>query len=107
MADLGCLLPVARIVHATNSPLGLPAVPEVAALFRKVLADSLAILDERLSDGRPFVAGERPTIADCTLAAGLQFGRFGKVAIDPSFENLHRWDSGYRERPPAKAVLTL
>jgi glutathione S-transferase len=107
IADLGVLLPVGRIVHATNSPLGFPPNPEMAAHFRKVLPEALAVLDARLADGRPFVAGDHPTIADCTLQAALQFARFGKVEIDPAFENLARWDSAYRERPSAQAVLSL
>ncbi len=107
LAELGVLLPVARIVHSTNSPLGLSPVPEVAASARAVLPDALGMLDQRLADGRPFVAGNRPSIADCTLGAALQFARFGKVEIDPSFKNLALWDRKYQERPSAKAVLSL
>jgi len=105
IADLGVLVAVARVVHATKSPLGLPPSPEVAALFRRVLPETCKMLDDRLSDGRPFVAGECPTIADCTLAAGLQFARYGGVEIAPAFTHLLRWDAAYRSREPAKSVL--
>ena len=105
LAELGVLVPVARIVHGTRSPLGLPPNPPVADFFRGVLPDALRVLDERLADGRPFVAGARPSIADCTLAAALQFARLRGVEIDPAFTQVHRWDAHYRERPPAKAVL--
>ena len=98
---------MARIVHSTRSPLGWPPSPEMAEFFRNALPSSLGYLDDQLADGRPFLAGAEPTIADCTLAAGLQLGRFGELAIDPEFENLTRWDAAYRERPTAKAVLTL
>jgi glutathione S-transferase len=107
IADLGVLIPVARIVHATNSPLGLPPRPEVASMFRELLPQSLEVLDQRLADGRPFLAGDRPSVADCTLAAGLQFGRFGGVPLDPDYSHLARWDRAFRERPVAKAVLLL
>jgi glutathione S-transferase len=107
IAELGVLFPVAYTVHTTNSPLGLAPIPEMAAFFRGVLPAALGVLDERLADGRRFVAGERPTIADCTLQAAFQFARFGKLEIDPAFENLARWDREYRERPSAKAVLTV
>jgi len=107
IADLGVLLPAGRIVHATNSPLGFPPNPEVAAYFGKILPEALSVLDARLTDGRPFVAGDHPTIADCTLQAALQFARFGKVEIDPAFENLARWDVAYRKRSSAQAVLSL
>jgi len=107
VAELEVLIPLARIIHATNSPLGLPPVPEMAALFRKILPRGLGFLDRLLADGRRFVAGDHPTIADCTLQAAFQFGRFGKIGIDPSFGHLTRWDREYRERPTAKAVLSL
>jgi len=105
IADLGVLIPIGRMIHATNSPLGRPPNPEVAAYFRAALPQALEFLDRRLADGRPFLAGDAPTVADCTLAAALQFARFGKVEIDPAFERIARWDAAYREREPARSVL--
>jgi glutathione S-transferase len=105
IADLGVLITIGRIVHATNSPLGLPPSPEVAAFHRAALPGALAFLDGRLSDGRPFLAGDRLTVADCTLAAAFQFARFGKVEIDSSYEHLARWDREFRARPSAQAIL--
>lgn len=107
IAELSVLYPIARVVHSTNSPLGLPPSREMVAHFGELIPKGLKVLDDRLSDGRPFLAGERPSIADCTLAAGLQFGRFGKVELDPCFENVIRWDAAYRERPPALSVLVM
>jgi glutathione S-transferase len=104
IAELGVLLPVGRIIHATNSPLGLPPNPAVAEHFRHVLPEALHFLDVRLSDGRPFVAGDRPTIADCTLAAAFQFARFGKVVIDPSFQHLARWDARRGSKVSARHI---
>jgi glutathione S-transferase len=107
IAELGVLLPVGRIVHATRSPLGFPPDPAVAEHFRRALPETLRLLDQRLADGRPFLAGDRPSIADCTLAAALQFARFGKVGFDSVYRHLERWDRDYRERAPARAVLVL
>ncbi|MBW2286645.1 MAG: glutathione S-transferase family protein [Deltaproteobacteria bacterium] len=107
ICDLGVLVPIARTVHATRSPLGLPPSPEIAENAREALKRPLQLLDDYLADGRSFVAGSQPTIADCTLAAALQFGRFGEVALDPSLENLHAWDRRFRERPSARAVLAV
>lgn len=106
-AELGVMGPIARIVHATKSPLGLPPVPEIAAAARVALDEALRVLDAKLEDGRPFVAGDRPTVADCTLAAALQFGRFGGVTLDPELASLLRWDRSYRERDPAKKALSM
>jgi glutathione S-transferase len=106
IAELGVLHPIARIVHATNSPLGLPPEPEIAEHFRGPLSAGLALLDARIGDA-PFVAGEEPSIADCTLAAALQFGRFRGVAVDEAFANVARWEAGYRARDSAKDIIVF
>jgi|TARA_B100000315_G_scaffold112565_3_gene103145 glutathione S-transferase len=103
IADLGVLLPVGRIIHATKSPLGYPPNPEVAAAERKALPNALAVLNDDLSD-RPFVAGDQPTIADCTLFSAFTFAQFGDVEIDVQFANLHEWFGRFRERPSAERI---
>ena len=105
LCELAVLQPIARIVHGTNSPLGLPRAPEVAAQARAALPDGLNVLESRLSDGRPFLAGGAVSIADCTLAAGFQFARFGGVALPGGLPELARWDSAFRTRASAKSVL--
>ncbi len=105
--EIGVLRPIAEIVHATASPLGLPPNPAVAKHFRKLLPPNLAIVEARLADGRPLLMGDWPSIADCSLAAALQFGRLAKVELDPAFANIARWDAAFRERPSAKQVLVI
>jgi len=107
IALLRVLMPIARLVHATRSPLGLPPNEELAKDAKASLPAGLGFLDDALSDGRSFVAGARPTVADCTLAAALQFARFGGVEIDPSLRHLDRWSREFRERASAKTVLVL
>ena len=106
IAELGALSPIARIVHATRSPLGLPPSPELARAAQAVLPEGLARLDAVLADGRPFLAGERPTVADCTLAAAFQFGRFFGVERPAGYARLDGWDERYRARASAKSVLS-
>ncbi len=105
--ELGILGPIGRIIHATKSPIGLPPNPPIAEHFHKALPEAAQFIDQRLSDGRAFVAGDQPSIADCTLAAALQFARFGKVEINPQWQHLLRWDAAYRARAVAQSVLTL
>jgi glutathione S-transferase len=107
LADIGVLIPVGFVLHATRSPLGWPPNPAIAEFFRGRLPGSLRVLDDRLGDGRPFLAGDEPTVADCTLAAAFQFARFGEIEIDPALENLARWDAAYRRREPARSVLVF
>jgi glutathione S-transferase len=106
IADLRVLTPIARLIHATASPLGLPPSVDIAEQARKHLATGLDYFDDRLADGRRFVAGDTVTMGDCTLAAALHFARFAALDIDARLANLHRWDTGYRRREPATAVLS-
>jgi glutathione S-transferase len=106
IAEMGVLQPVARIVHATNSPLGITANPEIAAFFRPALDKALGVLDDTFADGRAFVAGDACSIADCTLQAAFQFARFASLDVYSSFAHLCRWDENYRARPTATAVLS-
>lgn len=80
-----------RLVHATNSPIGLPPNPGLAESERSNLPGSLAYVNELVGDG-PFVMGSGPTIADCTLLAGFNFAKFGGLDIlDEGYANLDRW----------------
>ncbi len=100
--DLGVLIRLAKIVHNSNSPLpGVKGIPEVAEKERERLPTLLRLVDERIGDN-PFVAGTEPSIPDCTLFAGLRFGEFGKIEIDPTCKNLHRWYAAFGERPSTK-----
>ena len=100
-------LPMIRYVHATNSPLGLPPDAKVAADIASELPRSLAYVEQLLSDGRELLSGDRVTVADCTLAAGCQFVRFGGADLLDGYPGIQAWDRRYRERPAAKAVLVF
>ncbi len=104
IAELGVLQPVARIVHATRSPLGLPPNPGVASHAREFLPQGLAFLDAQLADGRTFLAGDRVSIADCTLQAAFQFARLFEIEVG-GFQHVERWNDAYRARPAARSVL--
>ncbi len=107
IAELGVLGSAARIVHATNSPLGHTPDPGIADHFRPTLEKALGVLEEAFADGRPFVAGHRCTIVDCTLQAAFQFARYGKLGAYDAYPRLLRWDEAYRARPAAGAVLVM
>lgn len=105
IAELAVLSPVARAVHATKSPLGLPPNPAVAEHALAALPEGLAVLEARLADGRPCLAGDEVSFADCTLAAALQFARFGGVVLPAGLPRLAAWDERFRGRPAARDVL--
>ena len=77
-------------------------VPEWGAACKKRAIQQMAWLDGELAD-RPFVAGDRYTIADITLLIGIDFGRVSEIRIDPEHKNLTRWYGEVSSRPSAKA----
>ena len=88
--EMNVLLRIVRLVHATKSPLGLPPNPAVAEAENKQLPSGLERVDSWLADGE-FVMGIRPSIADCTLLAALNFAQFGEISISEEYEHLQRW----------------
>lgn len=105
IADVRTLGPMARYIHATNSPFGLPERPDVAEEAHSALAVALKFLDDTLADGRELLLGDKVSVADCTLQAGLQFMRFGKADLISGYPNIVRWDEAYRQREAARQVL--
>ena len=102
LADLGLLMNVARIMHATRSPLpGIEPNPGVAEDARSGLPGVLAALDERVGDS-PFAAGPTPTIADCTLFAACKLAEMVQIEL-PMGPNLKRWLESFSQRPSAEA----
>jgi len=80
----------------------IPQVPEWGAVCKQRALDQLAWLDAEMAD-RPFVAGDRYTIADITLLIGVDFGRVSDIRIDPEHKNLTRWYGEVSSRPSSKA----
>jgi glutathione S-transferase len=77
----------------------VPAYGEVA---KKKLIARLGWLDGELAQ-RPFVAGDRYTIADITAQVGIDFARVIGVRIAPEHKHLARWHAEVSARPSAKA----
>ena len=88
--ELNVFLRLVRLVHATNSPLGLPPNPALAESEMRQLPGAMAYVDELVGEG-PFVMGEQVTIGDCTLLAGFNFAKFGGLEIVGQYPNLVRW----------------
>lgn len=102
--EMEVLLPVANAFrHRHEFFKGrIPQVPEFAEVCRQQAEKSFAWLDEVLAD-RPFIAGERYTIADITALCAVDFGRVSKLKIAPEQKNLARWYEAVSSRPSAKA----
>jgi glutathione S-transferase len=77
-------------------------VPEWGAVCKRAALKRLAWLDGELA-ARPFVAGERYTVADITALCSVDFGRVTDIRIQPEQKHLQRWHEAVSARPSAKA----
>jgi glutathione S-transferase len=104
IVEIGVLTRVATIFQNTHPFMAgrIKQSPDAADNARSQLAATLRVIDDKIGK-RPFVAGERPTIADCTLFAALEFADFAGVALDASFANVTRWYTDFKKRPSAAA----
>jgi len=91
------MLRIIRYVHAHKSPLGLPPNPAVAEQELTRLPNGLNRVETRL-EGNEFVMGAAPSIADCTLLAALNFGRFADLDPGSEYPNIGAWFERYALR---------
>ena len=91
------MLRIVRYVHALKSPLGLPPNPAVAEQELARLPNGLTRVEARL-EGNEFVMGAAPSIADCTLLAALNFGRFADLDPGSEYPNIGAWFERYALR---------
>jgi len=104
LIDLNVLQRIGTIFQNTHPFMAgrLKQSADAADNARGSLATALQVVDTAIGNHR-FVAGERPTVADCTLFAALEFGEFAGVPLDPAFANVTRWYRAFKERPSASA----
>ena len=102
--ELGLLLPTADAFRQRHEFFKgrILQTPEYAEVQKKNAESCLMWLNEVLAD-RPFIAGERYTIADITALCAIDFGRVSKIRIQPDQQDLARWHEAVSSRPSAKA----
>ena len=96
----GALAAVFRHSHPAMAPFEVPQVPEWADANRPRLLDILRFLNDELA-GRPFIAGDRFTIADISCFCQVTFLRPARVNIPDDHVNLLNWRDRVAERPSA------
>ena len=79
-------------------------LPEAADGLKAIARDKLAWLDGLVA-GRPFIVGDRFTIADIILFVALDFGGPSASRSTRASENLGTWMARVAERPSAAASL--
>lgn len=77
--------------------------PELAAYYQKQAMRLAAWFDRELSV-RAWIAGERFTIADITVACGMDFAKMMRWRPGDDLPNLKRWREAFGERAAGKVA---
>jgi glutathione S-transferase len=80
----------------------IPQVAEYGEICKNAALKRFEWLDTELAK-RPYIAGDRFTIADITAMVGVDFGRPSNIRILPEQKNLARWHASVASRPSATA----
>jgi len=102
--EIELLFPIAQAFRNTHAFWAerIRQVPEWGEVCREKSEQRLAWLDAELAD-RPWVAGERFTVADITALVSIDFGRIADIRIAPTQKSLQRWYEAVSSRPSAQA----
>ncbi len=104
-AELELLWPTQQVFRNTHEfwKGRIKQVPEFADVMREHLAARYAWFDKELAQ-RPYLAGDRFTVADITAAGSVDFARVAKIRIYPDAQpHLAAWKARVDERPSSKA----
>jgi glutathione S-transferase len=103
--ELSLFFPIAqafRHSHPAMKAMETPQIKEWAEANKPRALVAMARVDEALGD-RPFIAGERFSVADITGLVALDFTRAARIAIPEELTHLNRWRDALAARPSAKA----
>lgn len=104
-AELNLFFAVAHVFrhsHPAMKELEVPQVPAWAEANRPRIAEFLHMLDAELKN-RPFVAGDRFSVADITTLCAIDFMRPIRTPVPEECTNVKRWHAEVSARPSAKA----
>jgi glutathione S-transferase len=104
-AELELLLPIAQTFRNTHAfwKGRIPQSPDFGAAMKDLAIERMRWLDRELGE-RPYLAGDRFTVADITAVCAIDFGKVSDIRIDPAtMPNLARWYARVNERPSFKA----
>ena len=104
-AEHELLLPIAQIFRNTNAfwQGRIKQAPEFGEIMRELVASRFDWFERELTQ-RPYIAGERFTVADITALAAIDFGKVSKIRIDAGMHpHLASWHKRVSERPSATA----
>jgi glutathione S-transferase len=104
-AELELLLPTAQVFRNSHAFWNgrIKQAPEFAAIMREHVGLRLEWLEAELAN-RPYMAGDRFTVADITALCAIDFGKVNDMRLKPDVHpNLVAWHTRVTERPSSKA----
>jgi glutathione S-transferase len=91
-----------RHTHPGLLPLENPQFPDFGASQAARMLEAARVFDSRLAT-RPWIAGDRFTIADITAFCGIEFARLARFKpADQGLAHLAAWRDRVAERPSAR-----
>ena len=72
--------------------------PDFAEAQKRMAVKKWQWLDGEMADGRPYIAGDRFSIADITGMTALMIGEFVGVEIPAGLERVNNWNDSVRSR---------
>lgn len=78
-------------------------IPEAAEGLKQIAREKLAWLDGLMADGRPYIAGDKLTLADILLYCMLHFGNNVGQPFDQNLAAIKPWFERMAARPSASA----
>ena len=103
--ELGLFLPIAQCFRHTHPAMAALEVPQIAAwgeANRGRVAQLLRVLDTELAR-RPYIAGERLSIADITALVAVDFMKPARLTMPEGLTHVQRWHAAVSARPSARA----
>jgi glutathione S-transferase len=103
--ELGLLIHIAnafRHSHPHMAAMEAPQIAELAQTSKPKAVEAMARIDRDL-ENRPFIAGDRFSVADISGLVALDFARTARIAVPEEFLQLRRWHEALSARPSAKA----
>jgi glutathione S-transferase len=104
-AELELLLPITQVFRNTNPYWNgkIKQAPDYGEMMREMLCGRFDWFDGELAH-RPFIAGQRFTVADITALCGIDFGKVSNIRIKAeTHPNLAAWHARVSGRASAKA----
>jgi len=99
---LGAVANVFRHLHPAMKEMEVPQVPAWGEANKPRVLEFLVFLDGELRT-RPYLAGDRFTIADITAMVAVDFLKPARIALPAEAAHLRRWHAEVSARPSARA----